>query len=172
MHASLPFFRTGWRRSVRGAVAAFATCIALSPVHAQQVRPWLDWRTIETEHFVFHYPIAYRTWTQTLAQRMEGVRSQVAQVVGFVPLRRVHVVVDDPVNDANGTAFTTLDAPTIVLWATPPDPREDIGNFRVWNELVATHEFAHMAHLTRPSRNRLRGLLWSLSPVPLGKSVV
>lgn len=131
-------------------------------------RPWLDWRTAETEHFVFHYPTAYRDWTLSLARRMEGVRDQVRALVGFAPDRRVHVVVDDPANDANGYAFTPLDAPTIVLWPTPPDPREEIGHARVWQELLVTHEYAHIAHLTRPSRNRFRRLLWSVSPVPLG----
>ena len=90
------------------------------------------------------------------------------RAVGFVPPQQVHIIVDDPSNSANGTAFTTLDAPTIVLWPTPPNPREEIGNFAVWSELVATHEFAHIAHLTRPSRNRWRDMLLSLSPVPLG----
>ncbi len=133
-----------------------------------QPRPWLDWQTSETEHFALHYPSAYREWALDLAQRMEGVRGQVRQLVGFAPERRVHVVVDDPTNDANGTAFTALDAPTIVLWPTPPNPRSDIGNYAVWEELLATHEFTHVAHLTRPSRNRFQRLLWSLSPVPLG----
>ncbi|MEO8335882.1 MAG: hypothetical protein ABI664_12970 [bacterium] len=168
MHASLPFFRLGWRVVALKVLAGVATLAAASPARAQQPRPWLDWQTVETEHFAFHYPRQYGAWTLALAHRMEGVRAQVATVVGFVPQRRVHIVVDDPINDANGTAYTTLDAPTIVLYPTPPEPREDVGNFRVWGELVATHEFAHIAHLTRPSRNRLRGLLWDLSPVPLG----
>ena len=131
-------------------------------------RPWLDWRTAETEHFVLHYPVQYRDWTLALAQRIEGIRDQVTAVVGFSPPHRVHIVVDDPVNDANGYAFPALDAPTIVLWPTPPDPRAEIGNARVWQELLATHEFTHVAHLTRPSRNRWQRLLWSISPVPLG----
>ena len=131
-------------------------------------RPWLDWHTAETEHFVFHYPAEYRTWTLSLAERIEGVRDQVQRLVGYAPPRRVHVVVDDPVNAANGYAFTPLDAPTIVLWPTPPDPREEIGNARVWQELLVTHEYAHVAHLSRPSRNRIKRFLWSLSPVPLG----
>jgi len=96
------------------------------------------------------------------------VRDQVTAVVGYSPSRKVHIVVDDPVNDANGYAFPTLDAPTIVLWPTPPDPRSEIGNARVWEEMLATHEFTHIAHLTRPSRNRWKRILWSLSPVPLG----
>lgn len=131
-------------------------------------RPWLDWRTVETEHFVLHYPVQYREWSLALAQRIEGIREQVTAIVGFSPTRRVHIVIDDPSNDANGYAFPTLDAPTIVLWPTPPDPRSEIGNARVWEELLATHEFTHVAHLTRPSRNKWKRLLWSLSPIPLG----
>ena len=149
-------------------MAVIASLAAMHAALGQQPRPWLDWRTVETRNFVFHYSNEYREWTLALAQRMEGIRTQVGAVVGYIPPRRVHIVVDDPLNDANGAAFTALDAPTIVLFPTPPDPREEIGNFRVWGELVATHEFAHVAHLARPSRNPLRGRLWSLSPVPLG----
>jgi len=163
----------------RASLACFARCcirlalltltVGAASAGAQPApRPWLAWRTVETEHFVLHYPLAYRDWTLALAQRIEGIRDQVTAVVGYSPSRKVHIVVDDPVNDANGYAFPTLDAPTIVLWPTPPDPRSEIGNARVWEELLATHEFTHIAHLTRPSRNRWKRLLWSLSPVPLG----
>jgi hypothetical protein len=132
------------------------------------VRPWLDWKTTETEHFVFHYPERYAEWARTLLGRVEGIRDQVTPLIGFAPDRRVQIVIDDPASIPNGFAFTSLDAPTIVLWPSPPDPREEIGNALVWQELLLTHEYAHVAHLTRPSRNRLRRLLWSLSPVPLG----
>ena len=144
-------------------------CYASTTASAQLApRPWLDWRTTETEHFVLHYPAAYRDWSRALAERIEGVRQQVVALVGYSPTRRVHIVVDDPSNQANGYAFPTLDAPTIVLWPTPPDPRSEIGNARVWEELLATHEFTHVAHLSRPSRNRWKRLLWALAPVPLG----
>jgi hypothetical protein len=131
-------------------------------------RPWLDWRTVETEHFTLHFPTAYRAWSLSLAQRIEAVRSQVVAFVGFGPTRRVHIVIDDPINQANGYAFTPLDAPTIVLWPVSPDPRSEIGDYTVWQDLLTTHEFAHVAHLTRPSRNRLQKLLQAISPVPLG----
>lgn len=173
VHASLPFFRSlTARRLTRSLAPVLLACVAALPLAAQVPRPWLDWHSIETEHFVLHYPEQYRVWTLALAARIEGVRSQVEKVVGFVPAKRVHIVVDDPVNDANGSAFTTLDAPTIVLWPTAPDPREEIGNYRVWSDLLATHEFAHVAHLNRPSRNWWRRLLWDLSPVPLGPIAV
>jgi hypothetical protein len=165
--ASLPF-------SAPCRLLAAAVLLLLSPASGSRAgaqaapRPWLDWRTAETEHFVFHYPTQYREWTLALAERIEGVRTQVSRVVGYAPDERVHIVIDDPSNEANGYAFTTLDAPTIVLWPTPPDPRSEIGNARVWEELLATHEFAHVAHLTRPSRNRWQRLLRSLAPLPLG----
>jgi Tol biopolymer transport system component len=164
--ASFPFL-------VRRAACLFAIALIALPISVVRAqgpapRPWLDWHTTQTEHFVFHYPTAYREWTFALADRIETLRSEVADVVGFAPRNRVHVVVDDPVNDANGYAFPALDAPTIVLWPVSPDPRSDIGDYAVWQELLATHEFAHVAHLTRPTRNRWRGFIRSLSPVPLG----
>ena len=157
---------------VRVTAAAALALLFLAPtrsVAAQNApRPWLDWKTTETEHFVLHYPSQYRTWTLALAERIESVRGQVERLVGHGPAARVQIVVDDPANSANGYAFTTLDAPTIVLWPTPPDPRSEIGNYHVWQELLATHEYAHVAHLTRPSRNGFQRFLWNLSPVPLG----
>lgn len=142
--------------------------VALAQAAPPAPRPFLKWRTVETPHFVIHFPEEFREWSLSLAQRIEGVRDQVTAVVGYTPTTRVHVVIDDPTNDANGYAFPALDAPTIVLWPTPPDPRSEIGNARVWQELLATHEFTHIAHLTRPSRNSWTRRLWSLSPVPLG----
>jgi Tol biopolymer transport system component len=141
-----------------------------SPLSAQGAapRPWLHWHTAETQHFVLHYPSAYREWTLSLAERIEALRGQVEQVIGYAPSRRVHIIVDDPVNDPNGYAFTPLDAPTIVLWPVSPDPRSEIGDYAIWQELLVTHEFAHVAHLTRPSRNGWQRFIRSLSPVPLG----
>lgn len=168
-HASLPLL-TAAARLVRGIRAAALLLTLAAPSLAAQAapRPWLDWHTAETQHFVFHYPGEFREWTLALAERIEGVRDQVARLVDYAPGRRVHVVVDDPTNSAAGTALPVLDAPTIVLSPTPPDPRSEIGNSRIWEELLATHEFAHLAHLGRPSRNRWRRLLWSLAPLPLG----
>ena len=163
--ASLSCFALASRRLL---AAAALSCLASTAGAQLAPRPWLDWRTAETPHFVLHYPAEYREWTLALAERIEGIRTQVVALVGYSPTRRVHIVVDDPANLSNGYAFTPLDAPTIVLWPTPPDPRSEIGNARVWEELLATHEFTHVAHLMRPSRNRWKRLFWSLSPVPLG----
>ena len=139
------------------------------PLDAQfVVRSWLPWRTIETRHFAFHYPVELEAWTRDVAARADAIDSAVARVVGYAPARMTHVVVDDPYATANGSAWPFLNRPIINLWATPPDPRDDIGDFRGWGEMLVTHEFGHIAHLTRPSRNPLTRLVWRALPVDLG----
>jgi Tol biopolymer transport system component len=132
------------------------------------VRSWLPWRTVETRHFAFHYPTELEAWTRAVAARADAIDSAVARVVGFAPSRKTQVVVDDPFNLANGSAWTYLDTPTINLWAMPPDPRDDISEFRNWGEMLLSHEFGHIAHLTRPSRNSTTRRFWELFPVDFG----
>src|ERR1051325_783071 len=132
------------------------------------VRSWLPWRTVETPHFAFHYSTDLEAWTRDVAARMESVDSAVGRLVGYRPARKTHVVVDDPFVTSNGSAWPYVDQPIMNFWATPPDPREDIGTYRVWGEMLATHEFAHIAHLTRPSRNTQSRRLWEALPVNLG----
>lgn len=136
------------------------------------VRAWLPWRTIETEHFVFHYPLELEDWTRSLATRADAIQSAVGQLVGYAPPHKTHVVVDDPYESSNGSAWPFLDRPVISLWASPPDPRSDIGEFRDWGRTLLSHEFTHVAHLARPSRNARIRALWRLGPVDLGPITV
>jgi len=81
------------------------------PVHRTSaqltVRSWLEWRTIETPHFSFHYPAGLEAWTRDAASRIEFVDSAVKAVVGFAPAGKTHVVVDDPYEISNGSAWPT-----------------------------------------------------------------
>ncbi|HKO17227.1 MAG TPA: hypothetical protein VJU87_13395, partial [Gemmatimonadaceae bacterium] len=132
------------------------------------VRPWLHWETIQTAHFAVHYSPALAAWAGSVAEHIEAVDSAVTAVVGFTPAERVQILVEDPYEISNGFAFPLLRHPAIVFWATPPDPREDIGSYRVWSEMLSSHEFAHVAHLARPSRNPFTRMLWRVLPVDLG----
>ena len=132
------------------------------------VRAWLPWRTIETKYFVFHYPLELQDWTQSLASRADAIQGAVGQLVGYTPPQKTHVVVDDPYETSNGSAWPFLDRPVISLWASAPDPRNDIGEFRDWGRTLLSHEFTHVAHLSRPSRNTRLRELWRLAPVDLG----
>ncbi|MDQ3698328.1 MAG: hypothetical protein M3373_09930 [Gemmatimonadota bacterium] len=128
-------------------------------------RPHLTWRSVTTRHFVFHYPAEMAAWTLDVAGRIEAVHEAVSRIVGYAPAKRVTIIVDDPANTSNGSAWPLLDAPAVVLWPAPPDPASGIGNNRGWGEILAVHELAHIAHLTRPSRNARWRRLWSFSPV-------
>jgi hypothetical protein len=132
------------------------------------VRSWLDWHTIETTHFAFHYPAELEAWTQQVAAHAESIDTAVARIVGYAPGNRTQVVVDDPYAISNGSAWPFLNRPVINLWATPPDPRDDIGEYRDWGEMLVSHEFTHIAHLTRPSRNAFTRRLWETLPVDIG----
>jgi hypothetical protein len=151
--------------------AALAAIVLCTPTAARGqfvVRSWLEWRTIETPHFAFHYPVQLEAWTRHIAAHVESIDTAVAHVVGYAPANRTHVVVDDPYAISNGSAWPFLNRPVINLWATPPDPRDDIGEYRDWSEMLVSHEFAHIAHLTRPSRNAFTRRLWETLPVDVG----
>ena len=169
---SLPLVARGPRSYVaamRAAIRSIAIALFLgASVRAQAqfvTRPALDWRTTETEHFSVHYPSQYREWSRAVAGRLDSARTVVGGLVGFVPDRGVQVLVDDPVNAPNGFALPFLDRPTMVFFPVPPTPRQFIGNSRDWGEMLAVHEFAHLAHLTWPSRAPLD--LGRLLPVPV-----
>ncbi len=159
------------RRRSRVRFSAFVGAIGLAVFFAgrggaRAERPSADWRTIETPHFRVHFPAPFEAWASRAAAALEGVQARVAEYVGFSPARRIDVLVSDPEADSNGLAFPYLDRPFIELWATPPDPDGGLGDFRDWTELLATHEVAHIVHLTRP-KNR-PGRLARLLPLPVG----
>jgi hypothetical protein len=122
------------------------------------------WHQVETAHFRFVYPPELSDWALDMARRMEAVHEAVAALVGFAPEDPVTVVVDDPTNLSNGSMGP---GPLLYMWPTPPGPRSVIGEHRGWGELLAVHEFAHAAHLTRPTRNPRQRFLYGLIPIPI-----
>jgi Tol biopolymer transport system component len=137
------------------AVAALAGAVATAGAQ-DLARPWLEWRTISTANYRFHFRAEFEPWTRQVADRVESVDSALGRAIGYRAPSPIHVVVDDPYSIANGYAIPYVDKPATVWWTTPPDPRDQIGNFRTFGEILAVHELAHLAHLTRPSRNPAR----------------
>jgi len=158
----------GWM----GRVAAIGLlCMSLTaPLSAQiptgAFRPAAEWRTVELERLVVHFPAEAEGWVMPLLERMEAMEEAVAAAVGHRPGRRARVIVTDPLNLSNGVALNVMDRPITMLWPTPPGPRAGLGTD--WGQLLFVHEYAHLAHLTRPTRNPLRGWLGRLSPLQIG----
>lgn len=156
----------GWRR---GAAALLLGAACTAPLAGQSLtRPAQPWETITTAHFRFHYPAAMREWVQPVARRMESYAAAVNAMVGSAPGSPVTVMVEDPSNAANGFAVPLLGEPVIFLWPTPPAPGPTFGAHRGWGEILAIHEYAHIAHLTVPTRSPGERRLWSLAPVRVG----
>jgi len=157
-----------WRRVLRLAGCALALGSPRTGVAQSITQPAQPWRTLTTAHFVFHTPARLEEWTRHVASRMESYAAAVTSFVGNAPKGRVTVLVDDPTGDANGFAVPLLDRPVIMLWPTPPMPSLFFGEYRDWGELLAVHEYAHIAHLTYASRSARERFWWSLLPARVG----
>ena len=127
--------------------------------------PHEPWRTITTPHFRVHYPVQYEAWATRAAARLESVRTAVVSEVGFAPETVTDVIVENPIAEPNGATIPLLDTPRIVLFAEPPEPEIQIGEYSTWIDLLTVHETAHLVHLLRPSRNPFERALAHLVPL-------
>jgi hypothetical protein len=146
---------------------ALVALLLLARFDAAAQGPSAPWRTIETAHFRVHFPAPFEPWARRTAASIESIHERVVEAVGWRPNRPIEVLVGDPQATSNGMAFPFLDRPAVVLWATPPEPESSIGYWNDWMEDLVVHEVAHVVHLGRP-RNRSRGILARLSPIPVG----
>jgi hypothetical protein len=159
---------------MRGVVARISLLVSLllapagAGAQSNFARPSLDWMTVSTRHFDVHYPASMSEWTLDLTRRLDGVYDAVSAFVGYAPKHRITVIIEDPVSQSNGFANAPVNDPIIALWPTPPDPSGMLGVYRDWSELLAVHEFGHIAHLTRPTRNPRERRFWRLIPIRFG----
>lgn len=159
-----------WLAGRCAATLLLSTYLA-GPLRAQDIiRSAQPWRTLQTHWFTVHYPLDTEAWALDLAPRLDAIHDAVATLVGYAPPERTTIVIDDPYNVANGKALPILGAPVVHLWVTPPGPTDQIANHRGWGIKLASHEFAHIAHLSRPARRA--ELYWHLLPAQVSPLAV
>jgi Tol biopolymer transport system component len=105
--------------------------------------PELKWKTYETEHFIFHYHNGTERSTLRFADAGERVYKPITELYNYVPPKKLHVVVADFDDTANGGAYYYSDK--IVLWA--PSFDTELRGSHYWYSNVFAHEFTHMVHL-------------------------
>ena len=103
----------------------------------------LEWKTLETEHFVIHYHQGEER-TAVLAEDIaETVYGPVTKLYNYEPDGKVHIVFLDNEDYSNGGAY--FYANKIVVYATHLD--YEFRNRTNWLKNVITHEFTHIVQL-------------------------
>jgi len=118
------------------AVLAASLSWAQNPSH-------LRWRVIETEHFSVYYHQGLEEFAREASEVAEAVYGPVTELYGYRPKGKVHLVVRDDLDYANGVSFFYQDK--IEIWATGLDVELRGTTDWLWN--VITHEFVHMVSL-------------------------
>jgi len=111
------------------------------------VDPGLRWRTLETAAFQVHFAERHREQARSVAGTAERILPRITSLLRWQPTSRIHVVVLDSADFANGLASPIPFNYTMVFLSTP-DEGELLQN-REWLELVLTHELFHIVHLDK-----------------------
>ncbi|HEX8316933.1 hypothetical protein [Longimicrobium sp.] len=131
------------------ASALTLSALASAPVRAQ-VAPDARWRTFDTEHFQVHYSEGLEDFARRAAARAEEARVLLEAALVPAPAGRVHLVLADNVDFANGFA-TPFPRNRVVVYAHPPVDEPTLAYTYDWLELVVGHELAHIHHLDHAS---------------------
>jgi hypothetical protein len=127
------------------------------------VDPRLNWRTLETGAFAVHFAERNRDQARTVAGAAERILPRITSVLRWRPTSRIHLVVLDSADFANGVA-SPLPFNYSMIFLSPPDEGELLQN-REWLELVLAHELFHIVHTDKASGPAL-GLRRAFGRVP------
>jgi Tol biopolymer transport system component len=108
--------------------------------------PELRWRTITTEHFHIHFHQGEERLADELSVQVEATFATLTEEVGWSPRGRVHVVLVDRTDSANGFA-SVIPYNQIVMYATAPGADSSLGLYEDWSTALFTHELTHILHI-------------------------
>ncbi|MCK5521022.1 MAG: hypothetical protein KAI81_07910, partial [Candidatus Marinimicrobia bacterium] len=113
-----------------------------------QNHPELNWRTFESEHFIFHYHEGTERSARMALTIAEEIYPHVTGLYQWEPEDKTQIIIQDTDDYANGGAYYFDNK--ILLWASPADFTLR-GNHN-WMRNVLTHEFAHIVSLGKSMR--------------------
>ncbi|MCA9570305.1 MAG: hypothetical protein KC656_20820, partial [Myxococcales bacterium] len=120
------------------------------------------WKTVETEHYRVHYPVAAEVWATEAISHLEEARERTMALVGRDDDKIMDVYIQDPFATANGMVLPFAHNPRMVLWATPPDSDSVLSHYRDPFEDLIIHEQLHASHMLEPPRGPIGKLTWHL----------
>ncbi|RKY63877.1 MAG: hypothetical protein DRP99_03205 [Candidatus Latescibacterota bacterium] len=131
----------GSRFRVRYALLALIV-ISVGRAYAQNPSH-LRWKVMETEHFLIYYHQGLEDFARKAREVAEAIYGPVTELYDYRPDGKVHIVLRDDADYANGVSFFYDNK--IEIWATGLDIELRGTTDWLWN--VITHEFVHMVSL-------------------------
>ena len=129
-------------------IGVFLLGVSPSTKAALSHDPALHWQTLVTEHFYIHYHDGLKNLAHQVGAIAENVHTELSQKIRWTPRQRVHVVLSDEFDLANGSA-TPFPLNQMILLVTPPDPYYSLEDYGDWFEILIRHEYTHILHLDK-----------------------
>src|SRR5690349_8289342 len=136
------------RSAMRFIPVLFAALVWAAPVSAQEAAndPTLEWRTMETEHFVVTYHEPLGMVARRVAVVAERAQQRVGAVLDHVPSDKTQIVITDDTDYANGSA-SAYPLNVIRLFAAAPEDLSPLGDYDDWLTELVFHEDTHILHM-------------------------
>lgn len=109
--------------------------------------PRLEWRILETDHFLVHYHTELEQLAPRAARIAEEVHEELTAALGWTPASRTHMVLADVTDSPNAFA-TPFPYNRMILHLTPPlEQPFSLTDREEWLRIVIAHEYTHILHL-------------------------
>lgn len=129
-------------------LAATITAAAQETTVSETNAPSVKWYQINTPHFRLLYPKGFDAQAQRMANTLETIREPEGKTIGSVP-RKISVILQSQSTLSN--AFVTITPRRAEFYAMPSQNYNFTGN-NDWLNLLATHEYRHMAQFQHSTR--------------------
>ena len=105
--------------------------------------PQLDWKELETEHFIICFHDETKRSAIETAAIVEKIYDKVTSLYDFYPKNKTYIIIKDVDDYSNGSAYFYDNK--IIIWAKPLD--YDLRGSHRWLQDVITHEYTHIVQL-------------------------
>lgn len=112
---------------------------------AQVIDPSLNWKVIETEHFLIIFPKDFEDIAKEAGVIAEDVHNRLSKFIKPSSSDKTAIILLDNSDLTNGLT-NPLDK-SIRIWLANPNELEIGSKFESWLRLVITHEYMHILHI-------------------------
>ncbi len=133
----------GMRKGFLLAATGFLFLAQFSLAQQEVFHPELEWKTIETEHFLIHYHDGAERTGRVVAKIAEEIYKPITSLYNHKPDQKVSFIIKDYDDYSNGAAYFYDNK--VEIWA--PSMDFDFRGTHNWLRNVITHEFTHIVQI-------------------------